>query len=130
MALKVEIKPGERIIVGEALIKNDGTRARLFIEGDAPILREKDIMRPVDADTPCKKVYLLIQMMYLADDPRDHHKLYFQIIKDVQAAAPSTTELFDEINNLILSGAYYKALKSTKKLIAYEKDLLNNAKCA
>ena len=130
MALKVEIKPGERIIVGEALIKNDGNRARLYIEGDAPILREKDIMRPDDADTPCKKVYLLIQMMYLADDPRKHHGLYFQIIKDVQAAAPSTMVYLDEINNLILRGAYYKALKETKKLIAYEKELMDNAKCA
>ena len=130
MALKVEIKPGERIIVGEALIKNDGNRARLFIEGDAPTLREKDIMRPDDADTPCKKIYLLIQMMYLADDPRNHHGLYFQIIKDVQAAAPSTMVYLNEINNLILTGAYYKALKETKKLIAYEKELMANAKCA
>lgn len=130
MALKVEIKPGERIIIGEALIKNDGSRARLFIKGDAPILREKDIMRPDDADTPCKKIYLLIQMMYLADDPRDHHSLYFQIINDVQAAAPSTMIYLDEINNLILSGSYYKALKSAKKLISYEEELLNNAKCA
>jgi len=130
MALKVEIKPGERIIVGEALIKNDGTRARLYIEGDAPILREKDIMRPDDADTPCKKIYLLIQMMYLAEDPRDHHGLYFQIIKDVQAAAPSTISFMDQINNMILSGSYYKALKETKKLIAHEKELLDNAKCA
>lgn len=130
MALKVEIKPGERIIVGEALIKNDGSRARLFIEGDAPILREKDIMRPNDADTPCKKIYLLIQMMYLAEDPRDHHVLYFQIIKDVQEAAPSTMPFMDQINNMILSGSYYKALKETKKLIAHEKELLENAKCA
>ena len=130
MALKVEIKPGERIIIGEALITNDGHRARLFIEGDAPILREKDIMRPNDADTPCKKIYLLIQMMYLAHDPRVHHTLYFEIIKDVQAAAPSMMTYIDEINNLILTGAYYKALKHAKKLIEYEKELIENAKCA
>lgn len=130
MALKVEIKPGERIIVGDALIKNDGNRARLFIEGDAPILREKDIMRPDDADTPCKKIYLLIQMMYLAEDPRDHHGLYFEIVKDVQTAAPSTMPIIDKINNLLLAGSYYKALKETKNLIAYEKELMDNAKCA
>lgn len=130
MALKVEIKPGERIIVGEALIKNDGTRARLFIEGNAPILREKDIMRPAAADTPCKKIYLLIQMMYLAEDPRNHHTLYFQMITDVQAAAPSMRFYLDKINNLILTGSYYKALKENKKLIGYEKELMDNAKCA
>ncbi|GAB4238404.1 MAG: flagellar biosynthesis repressor FlbT [Methyloligellaceae bacterium] len=128
MALKVEIKPGERIIIGDALITNDGHRTRLFIEGDAPILREKDIMRPDDADTPCKKIYLLIQMMYLADDPRQHHKLYFQLIDDILKAAPSTLALIDQINNQILAGSYYKALKLAKNLIAYEKELMDNAK--
>lgn len=130
MALKVEIKPGERIIVGDALIKNDGNRARLFIEGDAPILREKDILRPEAANSPCQKLYFFIQMMYLAVDPRKHHELYFQIIRDLQTAAPSMTVYVDRINNLILTGSYYKALKETRKLIAYEKELIDHAKCA
>jgi flagellar biosynthesis regulator FlbT len=45
MTLKVELKPGERIIVGTAVIRNGETRARFEIEGEAPILREKDIRR-------------------------------------------------------------------------------------
>ncbi len=130
MALKVEIKPGERIIIGESVITNDGNRARFFIEGDAPILREKDILRPEEADTPSKKIYLVIQMMYLSDDPRKHHDLYFEMIKDVLNAAPSTTPYIDKINNLLLTGAYYKALKQTNALIDYEKELMDNAKCA
>ena len=128
MALKVEIKPGERIIIGDSVITNDGSRARFLIEGDAPILREKDILRPAEADTPCKKIYLLIQMMYLADDPRVHHDLYFQMIQDVQAAAPSMAPRIDTINNLLLTGAYYKAMKVANKLVAYEKELMDNAK--
>jgi len=127
MALKVEIKLGERIIIGDSLVTNDGHRARLLIEGDAPILREKDILLPDDADTPSKKIYLIIQLMYLANDPRKHHELYFQLIKDLQTAAPSTAQNIDEINNLILTGSYYKALKSANKLIAYEKELMKNA---
>jgi len=127
MALKVEIKPGERIIIGQSVITNDGTRARFFIEGDAPILREKDILRLEEADTPSKKIYLVIQMMYFSDDPIKHHELYFQLIKDLQTAAPSTASFIDTINNLLLTGAYYKALKSAKKLIAYEKELMQNA---
>lgn len=129
MALKVEIKPRERIIVGNAVITNDGTRARLIVEGDAPILREKDILRPDDADTPCKKIYLLVQMMYLAEDPRIHHDLYFQLIRDMQKAAPSTMPQIDRINDQILTGSYYKALKEAKALIAYEKELLEHAEC-
>jgi flagellar protein FlbT len=69
-------------------------------------------------------------MMYLAEDPRNHHELYFQMIKDVQTAAPSMAPHIDTINNLLLTGAYYKALKTAKKLIAYEKELMDHAKCS
>lgn len=128
MALKVEIKPGERVIIGDALVTNDGHRARLFIEGDAPILREKDILRPDDADTPCKKIYLLIQMMYLSSQPKQHQDLYFQLVNDVQSAAPSTLPYIDAINNELLTESYYKALKKAKALIDYEKELMDNAR--
>ena len=46
MALKVELKPGERIILGECVVTNSDQRTRLLIEGADPILREKDIMTP------------------------------------------------------------------------------------
>ena len=127
MALKVEVKPGERIIVGDSIITNDGNRARLYIEGDAPILREKDIMRPESAETPCQRIYLVIQMMYLSQDPKRHFKLYFDLIREVQQAAPSTVSHIDQINNHILTGSYYKALKHAKALISYEKELTDHA---
>src|SRR5882757_7778986 len=47
MALKVELKPHERIIIGACVITNTDQRARLLIDGDKiPILREKDILTP------------------------------------------------------------------------------------
>jgi len=47
MSLKVELKPRERLIVGDSIITNGGQRTRILIDGDAPILREKDIMTPI-----------------------------------------------------------------------------------
>ena len=44
MPLKIELKPGERLIVGNALITNDNERVKLFIEGNVPILREKSVL--------------------------------------------------------------------------------------
>lgn len=128
MALKVELKPGERIILGDSVITNDDQRTRLFIEGDAPILREKDIMRIDDAGTPCKKIYLVVQMMYLAPDPRKHHETFFELQKEVTEAAPSTLPLLENINNKILTGELYKALKEAKKLVDYERELMGNVK--
>jgi flagellar protein FlbT len=127
MALKVELKPDERIIIGSAVIRNGDHRTRFFIEGDAPILREKDILTASTAETPAKKIYLAVQMMYLKNDLSSHNEIYFPLVRDFLSAAPSATPLIADINNRILSGDLYKALRVAKKLIAYEQDLISNA---
>ena len=128
MSLKVELKAGERIIIGECVITNADQRSRLLIDGQAPILRERDIMTPKIADTPAKNLYFIIQMMYLSKTPRDHHETYFQLMREIVQAAPSTWPYIENINNHILTGEMYKALKQARKLIAYEQELLENAK--
>ncbi|MGO4668614.1 flagellar biosynthesis repressor FlbT [Bosea sp. 2RAB26] len=127
MALKVELKPNERIIIGQVVIRNDEQRTRFFIEGEAPILREKDILTAASADSPAKKIYLAIQLMYLAQDPTHEHETYFALVRDFMKAAPSSLPHMTEINNRILSGDLYKALKAAKQLIAYEAELIENA---
>ena len=126
MALVIDLKPKERIIIGNAVITNDNQRTRLHIEGDAPILREKDVLREEDATSPCKRIYFIIQMMYLASDPTEIYDTYFESIRDVQNAAPSTALLIADISTHILGGHYYKALREAKKLIDYEQELMAN----
>lgn len=127
MALKVELKPNERVIVGTALIRNGDVRARFYIEGDAPILREKDIMTAAAADTPAKKIYLAIQLIYLTGEPPSSEGPYLQLVRDFLSAAPSSRPLVQEVSTLVLNGDTYKALKAAKRLIAYEKDLFVHA---
>jgi flagellar biosynthesis repressor protein FlbT len=128
MALKVELKPRERIIIGDCVVTNDDQRTRLLIDGHAPILREKDIMTPRLATTPAKRIYLAVQLMYTSKDPRAHHDVYFSLLRDITQAAPSVWPLVESINNLILTGEMYKALKQARKLVAYEEELVNHAK--
>ena len=127
MGLKVELKPGERFILGECLVTNGDQRTRLLIEGESPILREKDIMMPEQADTPAKRIYLCIQLMYTSRDQSLHHETYFSLMRDIVQAAPSSWPHMQAIGNHIMAGQLYKALKSAKALIAYEKELLDNA---
>jgi len=124
MALKVELKPHEKIIVGSCVITNTDQRAKILIEGDRlPILREKDILTPATADTPAKLMYLAVQLMYISQDPTEQHAIYFDLMRDVLGAVPSAAVLVQDINNHILSGDYYRALKASRKLIAYEAEL-------
>lgn len=127
MALVIDLKPGEKILIGSAVITNDTQRTRLHISGDAPILREKDVMREEDADTPCKKIYFLIQCMYMSDTPREYHKKYFELVKEIQHAAPTTAFLFLIINEKIIEGTYYKALREARELIKLEEELISHA---
>src|SRR5580704_16000158 len=127
MALKVELKPHERIIIGACVITNTDQRARLLIEGDnIPILREKDILTPDTADTPAKLVYLAVQLMYISPDPQVNHGTYFNLVRDIVTAAPSAWPIIAGINNNILSGDLYRALKEARKLVAYERKLLDH----
>jgi flagellar protein FlbT len=124
MSLKVELKPHERIIIGSCVITNTDQRARLLIDGKVPILREKDILTPETADTPSKLVYLAVQLMYISPDPQVSHSAYFSLVRDIVTAAPSTWPIIESINNNILSGDLYQALKEARKLINYEKKIL------
>ena len=128
MALKVELKPNERILIGESVITNCNQRSWLLIEGASPILREKDILTPARADSPAKRIYLAVQLMYTERDPRAQHEPYFALVRQIVQAAPSTWPYIESINNQILTGNLYKALKEAKKLVEYEGELLQNAK--
>src|SRR3954462_15001202 len=129
MALKVELKPHERIIIGACVITNTDQRTKLLIEGEKiPILREKDILTSATADTPAKLVYLAVQLMYLSPDPQAHHPTYFSLMRDMLNAAPSSWPFIEGINNHILNGDVYLALKEAKKLIAHKEPLLNAAR--
>jgi len=128
VGLKIELKPGERMMLGDCVITNHDQRTRLLVDGRAPILRERDIITPKRADTPAKRIYLAVQLMYTSSDPPSYHDLYFKLVRDIVQAAPSMWPFIEGINNQILTGELYKALKETKKLIAYEAKLLEHAR--
>ncbi len=127
MALKIALKPHEKLIIGGAVIANGGARSEFLVENDVPLLRGKDIMSPKEADSPCKRIYLAIQLMYVDEQNlTDHHKLYWNLVKDVVEAAPSRKKQLTEISEHIIARRYYQALKVTKKLIEYEQEVVSN----
>ena len=114
-------------MLGDCVVTNHDQRTRLLVEGDVPILREKDIMPLSRADTPAKRIYLAVQLMYTSKNAQAHHELYFTLMRDILQAAPSMLPLIESINNQILTGELYKALREVKKLISYEQELLEHA---
>ena len=126
MALKVELKLGEKLLVGNCIITNSDQRTRLFIDGRVPILREKDILTAETANTPARRIYLAVQLMYIEDDIATAKDEYFALVNDFIEAVPSSMAIVNQINNEILTEQLYKALKAAQKLIDYEQDLLSH----
>src|ERR1700720_418072 len=105
MPLRVELKPFERIIIGETVIINSGTRTSFLIDGEAPILREKDTVTAETANTPVKRLYLCVQTMYLKNDIPRYRAAYLGFVKDLREAVPASRDLIEAINNHISAGA-------------------------
>lgn len=128
MPLKITLKPGERVIVGGAILTNGPTVAHLLVENRVPLLREKDILTEAQATTPCKKIYLVVQLMYIGDGlTSELAQLYWDLVRDVLAAAPSTNDLISQISAYIVESSFYPALKIARKLISYEEELMDHA---
>jgi flagellar protein FlbT len=126
MALKITLKPGEKMILGGAVVTNGSSSGcDLVIENKTPLLRQKDILSEEKADSPCRKIYFAIQLMYINEDNLPaYHRVYWELVKDVVRAAPSTLVLLDAISEHILHRRYYQALKLCKQLIEYEQEII------
>ena len=132
MPLKLSLKPGEKFVLNGAVLANGDKRTSLVIQNKACVLREKDILQPEDANTPARRIYFPIMMMYLDTDAADTYYSQFALrmtefmeaIKDRNALAACV-----DISKDVMTGAYYKALVKCRELFEFEQERLSyNAK--
>jgi flagellar protein FlbT len=118
--LRIELKPFERIVIGEAVLVNSGTRTSFMIEGDAPVLRESDTVTPETANTPARRLYLCIQVMYLKNDIPRYRTEYQRYLRSLRDSQPADRLAINIIDSHVSNGALYKALKEIRKLTKRE----------
>ncbi|HEY3308054.1 MAG TPA: flagellar biosynthesis repressor FlbT [Desulfuromonadaceae bacterium] len=127
MPLKLTLKPHERIIIGGAVIKNGVSSCHLLVENNVPILRQADIMSESEANSPSRRIYFAIQLLYIDSEKNvELQSVFYKLARDVMDAAPSMKDLISGISQLIIEKKLYQALKIAKKLIQYEEELLRN----
>ena len=128
MPLKINIKLGEKFIVNGAVMVAGNKGASLILQNEATILLGKDIMQEEDANTPAKRIYFSILLMYLDDsDRKKYYPMFMRLIEDFMEA---TT--FAEVRKTLLhivqdvnATKYYRALKTCKALMNYEAEVLS-----
>lgn len=127
MPLKLILKPGEKVIINQAVIVNGAEKAEVILQNKATVLRQRDIMTEEKADTPAKRIYFTIQMMYLFPE---HHRFYQNnftaLAQEFVSAAPGSTGLVLDIGQQVLGGEFYSALRMCRKLIKYEEEVMRH----
>jgi flagellar biosynthesis repressor protein FlbT len=128
MPLRISLKPGERLIVGGAVVRNAGSRASLLIENDVPILRGREVMSVQEATSPCRRIYFTIQLMYVDErNLAEHRRLFLDQVREAGDACPGTAERLAAIAARVTAGQFYQALKLTRQLVVLEEELLGQA---
>lgn len=123
MPLKLSLKPGERFVLNGAVVQNGDRRGTLILQNKASVLREKDIMQTEEANSPARRVYFPVMMMYL--DEADAGKYYDEFVRRLTEfmSAIRNPEILTEcvsVSKHVLGREFYKALMGCRKLIEYE----------
>ncbi len=128
MPLKLSLRPNEKFIVNGVVVENIGDHANVLIHNQGQVLRSKDILTFEDADTPAKRAYYALQCLYLFPEKQDlYGDAARQFLEEFLAAAPDSATTVRDIAGELGEGKIYQALKSAKKLLDYERELLAHA---
>jgi flagellar protein FlbT len=127
MPLHLKLKPNERVIIGGAVVRNGNSRVEIQIDNEVPVLRESDILSPAAVRTPCERIYLALQLLYVdTEQVHKHLETLKSLVDDVLEAAPSCTHLIEPIERHLREGKFYQALKSARALLEHERKLIAN----
>ncbi|MFN3522358.1 MAG: flagellar biosynthesis repressor FlbT [Phenylobacterium sp.] len=129
MPLKLSLKPGEKFVLNGAVVQNGDRRTTLVLQNKASVLREKDIMQPEEANSPARRIYFPMMMMYLDEvGANRYYDEFAERLTEFMGAIRNPEILADcvAISKHTMAREYYKALMLCRKLIEYEDVRLGN----
>jgi flagellar protein FlbT len=129
LPLKLSLKPGEKFVLNGAVVQNGDRRGVLVLQNKASVLREKDIMQEEDANTPARRVYFPVMMMYLDEPNADrYHDEFVRRLTEFMNVISNPDVLIEcvSVSKHCMSREFYKALMLCRKIIEYEDERLGN----
>ena len=129
MALKLSLKPHERLVLNGAVLQNGDRRGVILLQNKASVLREKDIMQEDEANSPSRRIYFAVMMMYIDEaNAANYHEAFVHRLQEFMGAIRNPDVLSEcvSVSRHVLAREFYKALMLCRKLIAYEDERLKN----
>ena len=117
MPLRFDLGPFEKLHIGKTVLLNSHERAYFAFEGDVPIMRGKDFLQPELAGNSLEKLYCCIQKVYLEDAFAEQQGVLSLLMVKALGDQPALQSALREVEGLIGSREYFRALKRLKKLI-------------
>lgn len=125
MTLKITLKPGEQLYIGGARVSVDSaTQTKLNIEGELPVVRERDYLPAAKAGTNARKLYHLLQHAYLNNSFEAVRDEYFRIVGLLVSTQPTTGPYIFAINSKLEDQKLYAALKEARSLVQFDEGQL------
>jgi flagellar protein FlbT len=129
MPLKLTLKPREKFVLNGGVVINGDRRSDLIIENQVSLLRERDVLQPDEADTPMKRIYFTIMMMYLDGGLEgDYYDQFTDLMTDFMCAV-TTKEVVEKCHRIlddVHEQRFYTAMMMSKSLLPFEKERLKN----
>ncbi|HTN62377.1 MAG TPA: flagellar biosynthesis repressor FlbT [Devosia sp.] len=118
MALRILVKPGEKVHLGTSnIIVVAEAVVTIIIEGTIPVLRDGDFLEAGTADTPARKAYRALQDIYLHSDVNAGRDSYFDSVRTLLHDLPSAADFVTQINGHLASNEFYRALKVGRSVV-------------
>jgi flagellar protein FlbT len=115
--LKLVLRPGEKLIVNGAVIGIGDHPVSLFFYNKVNFLRGREILKEENCDTIEKRLYFIIQLIYIFPEDAGTNMVHFAaILEEARDQHPDKADLFDEVQGLVREGNNYRALKLCRKL--------------
>lgn len=124
MALTVVLKPNEHFVLNGTLIRNGDRSTKLHIETHCRILRESESIREEEVDTPCKQIWMTLQVIHLSEDPTEAYALLLSQVAEIGQLMPSAAPFIAAILKALDTQHTQHALRAVKQLVQHERELL------
>lgn len=128
MPLKFVLRQGEKVIINGAVIGAGDRPGSFFLYNTVNFLRGREVLKEEQIDTIEKKLYFIIQLIYIfPEDATSNRSRFLSIWEEARAARPDAVERLDEIRSLVEAKNHYRALKSCRKLFAPDRGAATGA---
>src|SRR5690554_2298003 len=125
MALKIKLKPNEKLVINGCVVQNGPKRHSLTVMNFANIVRGDDLIAREEATTPLRAIYYAIQTLLI-----NPNVVQDSLTEVQQALAKAYTLMHDmAAQDAIMMAAnhvstfdYYKALAALRPLVQRERE--------